>query len=155
MLISQLCLNKSILRSIESGESTTAHQKWSEVKYCGILSLSRKMPQPCEWAHYSDVIMGAMTSQFASLTIVYSTVSSGIDQRKHQSSAALAFVRVTGECTSQKVSNAENVYVWWRHHECIALKRWAIYMVQFHIVRKFIQRCTVFLPVIMILVKLK
>ena len=42
--------------------------------------------------HYSDVIMGAMASQITSLTIVYSTVYSGADQRKHQSSASLAFV---------------------------------------------------------------
>ena len=37
--------------------------------------------------------MGAMASQINSLTIVYSTVYSGADQRKHQSSASLAFVR--------------------------------------------------------------
>ena len=43
--------------------------------------------------HYSDVIMGAMASQITSLTIVYSTVYSGTDQRKRQSSASLAFVR--------------------------------------------------------------
>ena len=43
--------------------------------------------------HYVDVIMGAIASQIASLTIVYSTVYSGADQRKHQSSALLAFVR--------------------------------------------------------------
>ena len=36
--------------------------------------------------------MGAMPSQFTSLTIVYSTVYSGAHQRKHQSSASLAFV---------------------------------------------------------------
>ena len=41
---------------------------------------------------YSDVIMGAMASQITSLTIVYSTVYSGVDQRKHQSPASLAFV---------------------------------------------------------------
>ena len=35
----------------------------------------------------------AMASQVTSLTIVYSTVYSGADQRKHQSSASLAFVR--------------------------------------------------------------
>ena len=34
-----------------------------------------------------------MASQITSLTIVYSTVHSGADQRKHQSSASLAFVR--------------------------------------------------------------
>ena len=37
--------------------------------------------------------MGAMTSQITSLTIVYSSVYSGTDQRKHQNSASLAFVR--------------------------------------------------------------
>ena len=43
--------------------------------------------------HYNDVIMGGMASQITSLTIVYSTVYSGADQGKHQSSASLAFVR--------------------------------------------------------------
>ena len=42
--------------------------------------------------HYSDFMIGAMASQFTSLSIVYSTVYSGTDQRKHQSSASLAFV---------------------------------------------------------------
>ena len=42
--------------------------------------------------HYSDVIMGRTASQITSLTIVYSTVYSGADQRKHQSSASLAFL---------------------------------------------------------------
>ena len=37
--------------------------------------------------------MSAMASQITSLTSVYSTVYSGGDQRKHQSSASLAFVR--------------------------------------------------------------
>ena len=36
--------------------------------------------------------MDAMANQITSLTIVYSTVYSGIDQRKHQSSTSLAFV---------------------------------------------------------------
>ena len=43
--------------------------------------------------NYNDVIMGAMASQNTSLTIVYSTIYSGTDQRKQQSSASLAFVR--------------------------------------------------------------
>ena len=37
--------------------------------------------------------MSAMASKMNSLTIVYSSVYSGADQRKHQSSASLAFVR--------------------------------------------------------------
>ena len=36
--------------------------------------------------------MGTMASEITSLTIVYSTAYSDADQRKHQSSASLAFV---------------------------------------------------------------
>ena len=36
--------------------------------------------------HYNDVIMSPIASQITSLTIVYSTVYSDADQRKHQSS---------------------------------------------------------------------
>ena len=43
--------------------------------------------------HYNDVIMSPMASLITSLAIVYSTVYSGADQRNHQSSASLAFVR--------------------------------------------------------------
>ena len=43
--------------------------------------------------HYNGVIMSTMASQITSLMIVYSIVYTGVDQRKHQSSASLAFVR--------------------------------------------------------------
>ena len=43
--------------------------------------------------NYGNVIMGAIASQITTLMIVYSTVYSGADQRKHQSSASLAFMR--------------------------------------------------------------
>ena len=46
-----------------------------------------------DFTHYNDVMMSTVASQITSLTIVYSTVYSGADQRKHQSSASLAFVR--------------------------------------------------------------
>ena len=51
--------------------------------------------------HYNDVIMGMIVSQITSLTIVYSTVYSDADQRKHQSSASLAFVP-PGEFTGDR-----------------------------------------------------
>ena len=44
-------------------------------------------------SHYNDVIMSVMAYQMTSLTIVYSTIYSDADQRKHQSSTSLAFVR--------------------------------------------------------------
>ena len=43
-------------------------------------------------SHYDDVIMTTIASQITSRTSVYSTVYSDPDQRKHQSSASLAFV---------------------------------------------------------------
>ena len=43
--------------------------------------------------HYNDVIISTMVSQITSLTIIYSAIYSGTDQRKHQSSASLALVR--------------------------------------------------------------
>ena len=43
--------------------------------------------------HYRDGIMGAIASQITSLTTANSTVYSGADQRKYQSSASLAFDR--------------------------------------------------------------
>ena len=43
--------------------------------------------------HYDDVIMTMLASQITSLTVVYSIVYSGVNQRKHQSSASLAIVR--------------------------------------------------------------
>ena len=65
--------------------------------------------------------MGAMASQITSLTVVYSTVYLGADQSQHQK------LRVTGLCVgnspvpgefpAQMASNAENVSIWWRHHE--------------------------------------
>ena len=49
-------------------------------------------PRPSTPSHYGDDIIGAIASQITSLTIVYSTVYSDADQRKHQSSASLAFM---------------------------------------------------------------
>ena len=45
-------------------------------------------------SHYNNVKMGEMASQITSLAIVNSTFYSGADQKKHRSSASLAFVRV-------------------------------------------------------------
>ena len=61
---------------------------------------------------------------FIGVLIVSSTVCSGKDQLKHQSSASLVLVRgnppVTGGFPSQRASIAENVSIWWRHHDFAA-----------------------------------
>ena len=56
-----------------------------------ITTLHRK----CIVNHYNDVIMTTVTSQITILADVYSIVYSGADERKHQSSASLAFMRGT------------------------------------------------------------
>ena len=45
------------------------------------------------WFHYSDIITSMMASQITNITIVHSTIYSGADQRKNESSPSLGFVR--------------------------------------------------------------
>ena len=61
---------------------------------CELILLSPTTSHTFEFdlQHYNNVIMSAMASQITSFTTVYSTVYLGTDQRKHQSSASLAFV---------------------------------------------------------------
>ena len=85
------------------------------------------------WCTYTSPLLwrhnGANASQITSLSVVYSTVYSGANQRKR---------RVTGLCAgnspetvefpAQMASNAENVSIWWRHHVHIYVSRiqWVI-----------------------------
>ena len=72
------------VNNISRYQTTTEHIKGrSGCNFWGVLDSP---------SHYDDVIMGAIASLITSLTIVYSTVYSDADQRKHQSSASLAFV---------------------------------------------------------------
>ena len=60
-----------------------------------------------------------MASQITGVSIVCSPVCSGVDQRKHQSSASLAFVRGIHQCRwipRTRGQQRENVSIWWRHH---------------------------------------
>ena len=65
---------------------------WSESKRVNVGPVWFAICSIFHKIHYDDVIMSATASQTASLTIFYSTVYSGADERKHQSSASLAFV---------------------------------------------------------------
>ena len=67
-----------------------ADKKQSEPYYC--FGKSTVIHQDICNMYYLDVIMGAISSQITSLAIVYSAVNSGPGQRKHQSSASLAYV---------------------------------------------------------------
>ena len=70
--------------------------------------------------HHSDVIMSAMAFQITGVFIVCSTVCSGVDQRKYQSPASLAFIGGIHRwpVDSPHKNNAENVSIWWHHHGC-------------------------------------
>ena len=66
-----------------------------------------------------------MASQIIGVSFVCSTVWSGADQRKHQSSASLAFVRgIHRLIPSLRASNAENISIWRRHHAPAQMKAW-------------------------------
>ena len=67
--------------------------KWISHQICFISEIAVKW---CLIKHNSSTITvtsSAMQSQITGVSIVYSTVCLGVDQRKHQSSASLAFVR--------------------------------------------------------------
>ena len=66
--------------------------------------------------------MRAMASQITGVSIVYSTVGSGEDQTKKAPKLRVTGLcagnsPVAGESPAQKGSNAENVSIWWRHHD--------------------------------------
>ena len=95
-------------------------QKWSSRNYIQICTSI--FATYGTYIHYSDAVVSAMASQITSASIVCSDICSGADQRKHQSSTSSAFVKrgnppVTGGFPSQRASNAENVSIWWRHHD--------------------------------------
>ena len=72
--------------------------------------------------------MSMMASQITSLTSVYSTVSSGADKRKHQSSASLAFVWGIHQWLVNSPHKwpvtRKMVSIWWRHHDLCILHQW-------------------------------
>ena len=93
--------------------------------------------------HYNDVIMGAIAPQITSLMVLYSTVYSDADQRKHQSSASLAFVRgiQRGSVNSlHKWPVTRNFFsIWWRHHAELICKQMTVGLLGLFLLMWFIQ----------------
>ena len=65
----------------------------------------------------NDVIISAMASQITSLTIVYSRRISKNTSKLRVTGLCEGNSPVTGEFPAQRASNAENVSIWWRHHD--------------------------------------
>ena len=88
--------------------------------------------------HYSDVIIGEMASQIPSITIVYSTVFSGADQRKHQTPRHW---RLWGDFTDDWWISRTNgqergkYFHLWRHHGTttnVPQQHWCGTLVELH-----------------------
>ena len=87
---SDKCRSRSVsFTGVSSG--TLISLLFSNLNISSFLS-PQKAPGWTSFNHYTDVIMTTIASQITSLTVVYSIVYSDADQRKHQSSASLAFV---------------------------------------------------------------
>ena len=83
----------------------------TEYPFCHVLRAMSRNKMTWFWTlkwsdqpHYDDVIVSAIASQIASLTIVYSTVYSGAIQRNSP---------LTRELPTQRASNTEYVSIWW------------------------------------------
>ena len=79
------CMPMLCERILQLGALSTSCSWW--------YTLSFFLVMPINEIYYNDAIMSVIASQITKLTIAYSTVYSGADQRNHQSSVSLAFVR--------------------------------------------------------------
>ena len=107
--ISICCWHESVEEAVEN------LQLASKIKY---FTLREESPQ--YWSththHFSDVIIGMMASQITGVLIVCWAVCPGADQRKHQSSTSLAFVRGIHRWPVDSPHKGRNVEMWWRRH---------------------------------------
>ena len=81
--------------------------------------------------HYNDIIMSTMASQITSLTIVYSTIYSGTDQRKYRSSASLTSVQVNSphkEPIAQKMFPFDDVIMNFQCRQWEKFIKWHFYI---------------------------
>ena len=85
--------------------------------YCcvSVVAFQRILPQISLPIHYR--MTRSMTSQITSVSIICATICSGLDERKQQMSASLAFVRgIHPWFPTQRASNTEKIPIWWRHN---------------------------------------
>ena len=77
-------------------------------------------------SHYNDVMMSATASQITSITIVYSRLRSKKTSKLRVTGLCEESPSVIGEFPAQKASNAENVSIWWCHHELRSRVGWIV-----------------------------
>ena len=81
-----------LLEKWGSDHATSLHM-WRQLRLAHRISGTEVLGFILSPLYHSDVIMTMMASQITSLTVVYSIAYWDADQRKHQSSASLTFVR--------------------------------------------------------------
>ena len=91
-LLGLLGLGQGVAWCATVTESCFPHPRACQVRNTNSIPSKTATGSAYRLFHYNDVIMRVISSQITNLTIVYSTIYSGADQRKHQSSASLAFV---------------------------------------------------------------
>ena len=116
----------SILYGDSTGDVLPSRRPYS---FNGAFSVSNAIVIPHSGrmtVHYNDIIMSSimsMASQITSLAIVYPFIQCA-DQRNikalHHWPLWGEFTPVAGEFPTQRASNAENVSIWWRHHETMS-----------------------------------
>ena len=68
--------------------------------------------------HYSDVIMRRLKSPTFPQPFVQAQIIENIKAPRHW--PLLGNSPITGEFPAQRASNAENVSIWWRHHDSVS-----------------------------------
>ena len=91
--------------------------------------------------HHIDVTMTTVASQITSLAVVYSIVYSDADERKHQSSASLAFVR--GIHRSRWIPRTKGQWRGKCLDKKVEIKTWVIYWTPFLGLNVIIYPCTI------------
>ena len=88
------------------------------VHHYGWQQYSEVMAGPWFWFHNSDVIMSVTASQIIDMSLLGSTICSGMDQRKHKRSASLAFVRGIHQWLVDSPHKGPITWKmsWWCHH---------------------------------------
>ena len=115
-------INQTNMNSLTITNNLKLVEKQLEINQITSYLAERAMYLSIISIHYYDVTMSAMASQITSLTIVCSTVYSRRRSKKTLQLRVAGLCAgnspVTGEFPAQMASNAENVSIWWRHHDC-------------------------------------
>ena len=94
MAVLRLWICRSILTILLCSSYQSMLHSWIQLQVRHITDIPIKLPYLQNvHTYYIDVIMSAFASKLTSLAIVYWTEYSGADQRKHQTSVSLAFLK--------------------------------------------------------------